>query len=163
MASTIIRRNGAFEDDGRYIEDDAQLPASGPVTVSLSRMRTEMKALVARGGVGLRLSPDESIDDVKGVLRQHTVPLIEVRFDKFGDGRGYTLARLLRSRVGYHGELRAVGDVLPDQLLYLARCGFDSFALKAGKSVDQALAAFHDFSVFYQPAEDQPQPLWRSA
>lgn len=163
MARTIIRRDGAFEDASLFIEDDAPLPLEGPVTVSLSRMRSDIKPLLNRGNVGLRLAPDEDIEEVKAVLRQHTVPIIEVRFDKFADGRGYTLARLLRSRVGYHGELRAVGDVLPDQLLYLARCGFDSFALKEGKSSEQALASLRDFSLFYQPAEDQPHPLWRSA
>jgi len=89
------------------------------------------------------------------------VSLVAIELPKFTDGRGYSLARLLRDRFGYQGELRAVGHVLRDQLLYLARCGFDTFVLAEGKSLDDGLAAFEDFSVTYQPAADHDQPIWR--
>ena len=91
------------------------------------------------------------------------VTLLAVEFPKFTDGRGYSIARILRDRYGYTGELRAVGDVLHDQLLFMARCGFDAFELKAGKDIDGALAAFDAFSVYYQGAADEPEPLWRRA
>jgi len=84
-----------------------------------------------------------------------------VSFPVFTDGRGYSIARLLRDRHGWTGELRAVGDVLRDQLFALARCGFDSFALRAGQDVQASLAAFGDFSVRYQSATDEPMPLFR--
>jgi uncharacterized protein (DUF934 family) len=64
--------------------------------------------------------------------------LIAVRFPKFGDGRGYSIARLLRERYGYRGELRAVGDVLRDQLLFMKRSGFDSFSLREDQDPDEA-------------------------
>ena len=79
--------------------------------------------------------------------------LIAVRFPKFTDGRGYSIARVLR-RLGWQGELRAVGDVLRDQLFYMTRCGFDAFALRADQDAQAALTAFSDFSAPYQPAID---------
>jgi uncharacterized protein (DUF934 family) len=84
-----------------------------------------------------------------------------VRFASFTDGRGYSLARMLRERYGYRGELRAIGDVLRDQIYYLSRCGFDAFALRADQKPEQALAALDDFSEAYQTSVDRPHPLFR--
>jgi len=89
------------------------------------------------------------------------LPLIAVDFPKFGDGRGYSTARLLREKYRYTGELRAIGEILRDQLYYLRQCGFDTFALSPGRSVAQALAAFDDFSDNYQATVAQPVPLFR--
>ena len=88
------------------------------------------------------------------------IALVAIRFPAFTDGRGYSTARLLRQRHGWTGELRAVGDVLRDQMFYLARCGFDTFDLKDGESVAEALAGFGDFSEAYQSAADRG-PLFR--
>jgi uncharacterized protein (DUF934 family) len=74
---------------------------------------------------------------------------VEVHFPKFGDGRGYSLARLLR-RHGYRGELRAVGQFTRDHLLFMERVGFDAFELREGEDAAEALGAFHDFSDAYQ-------------
>jgi uncharacterized protein (DUF934 family) len=87
--------------------------------------------------------------------------LVAVHFPKFTDGRGYSTARLLHERLGWQGELRAMGDVLRDQLFLMARCGFDSFALRDDQDPQAALSAFRDFSVRYQSATDEPQPLFR--
>jgi uncharacterized protein (DUF934 family) len=87
--------------------------------------------------------------------------LVAVNFPQFTDGRGYSSARLLRERYGWRGELRAIGDVFRDQLFYLARCGFDAFALRQGEDAQAALAAFDDFSDAYQTAADRPLPLFR--
>jgi uncharacterized protein (DUF934 family) len=87
--------------------------------------------------------------------------LIAVNFPQSGDGRGYTLARLLRERFGYRGELRAVGDVIRDNLFYLAQCGFDAFELAATADLDAALASLADFTESYQTSVAQPQPLFR--
>ncbi len=102
-------------------------------------------------------SPEESIlrlepgDDPEKFLRDlASVDRIEIRFPKFGDGRGYSLARLLRSRYGYRGELRAVGELTRDHLRFLERVGFDAFELREGEDAHEALAAFEDFSVSYQ-------------
>jgi uncharacterized protein (DUF934 family) len=87
--------------------------------------------------------------------------VIAIEFARFSDGRGYSLARLLRSRYGYRGEIRAIGDVLRDQLYYLRRVGFDAFELRADQDAAGALAALADFSESYQAAADQPVPLFR--
>ena len=87
--------------------------------------------------------------------------MVAIAFPVFTDGRGYSLARLVRERLGFRGELRAVGDVQRDQIFYLLRCGFDAFALGAGKQLDEALGAFEDFTEAYQAGADQPIPLYR--
>ena len=94
----------------------------------------------------LRLEPadDPASISLEGVAR------VEVNFPKFGDGRGYSIARLLRERYGYRGELRAVGHITRDLLLFLESCGFDAFALRDGEDPQEALASFEDFSHSYQ-------------
>jgi uncharacterized protein (DUF934 family) len=87
--------------------------------------------------------------------------VIAVHFPKFGDGRGYSIGRLLRERHGYKGELRAVGDVARDHLQAMAHCGFDAFQLREGEDPREALKAFDDFSDSYQATAAQPQPLFR--
>jgi uncharacterized protein (DUF934 family) len=87
--------------------------------------------------------------------------VIAVNFPKFTDGRGFSAARLLRERYGYQGELRAIGDVLRDQLQELERCGFDAFLLRADQDVQSALHAFADLSDQYQTSALQPLPLFR--
>lgn len=89
------------------------------------------------------------------------VSLIAVEFPQFTDGRGYSIARLLRERYGYKGELRAVGEVLRDNLFYLSRCGFDSFALSDQTRLDEAIEALSTFSEAYQASVERPQPLFR--
>jgi uncharacterized protein (DUF934 family) len=89
------------------------------------------------------------------------IPVVAIQFARFNDGRGYSIARLLRQRYGYRGELRAIGDVLRDQLFYMKRVGFDAFELRADQDVETALHAFGDFSETYQAAVDQPIPLFR--
>ena len=87
--------------------------------------------------------------------------VIAVNFPRFGDGRGYSIARLLRERYGYKGELRAVGEVARDNLYFMAQCGFDAFQLREGEDPQEALGAFGDFSEAYQATAAQPQPLFR--
>jgi len=86
---------------------------------------------------------------------------IAVNFPKLGDGRGYSIARLLRERYGYRGELRAVGEVARDQLHAMAQCGFDTFELRAGEDPQEALAAFGEIGEAYQASAAQPVPLFR--
>lgn len=90
-----------------------------------------------------------------------SAPLIAIDFPVFTDGRGYSTARLLRERYGYQGEIRAVGDVLIDQLFYLSRCGFDAFSLREDQIVEDALRALKTFSRSYQPGVDSSEPLFR--
>jgi uncharacterized protein (DUF934 family) len=87
--------------------------------------------------------------------------VIAVNFPKYGDGRGYSIGRLLRERYGYKGELRAVGVVARDHLQQMAQCGFDAFLLREGEDAQEALTAFDDFSEAYQASAAQPLPLFR--
>jgi uncharacterized protein (DUF934 family) len=91
----------------------------------------------------------------------HSFALIALNFPVFSDGRAYSSARELRSNFMFKGELRAIGDVLRDQLFYMARCGFDAFVLREDQDIDSALAAFADFQEGYQVSVDKPQPLFR--
>ncbi|WP_136246688.1 DUF934 domain-containing protein [Halomonas borealis] len=88
-------------------------------------------------------------------------PLVAIDFPKFTDGRGYSIARLLRERHGYSGQVRAIGDVLIDQLFYLSRCGFDAFSLREDQVIEDALNALNTFSRSYQPGTDEAEPLFR--
>jgi uncharacterized protein (DUF934 family) len=155
----VIKQRQIVEDGWELCAPDAPLPPTGDVIVSLAQWNAAEGSFGDRvGQVGLRLRSEETPDQIKALDR---APLIAVEFPKFVDGRGYSSARLLRERFHYRGELRAVGEVLRDQLFYMARCGFDSFALKAGKDIQGALSAFDDFSVSYQAASDDPRPLFR--
>jgi uncharacterized protein (DUF934 family) len=96
----------------------------------------------------LRLEPTD--DPAKVADQLAAVSRVEINFPKFGDGRGYSLARLLRTRYGYKGELRAVGHITRDHLYFMERVGFDAYELREGEDAEAALAAFRDFSVSYQ-------------
>ena len=110
--------------------------------------------------IGLLLQFDERVEDVAADLDYFVI--IAVAFPKFVDGRGYSTASLLRQRYKYQGELRAVGDVLHDQLFFMQRVGFDSYALKDGKNAVYAIeAGFSPFSEAYQTSTTQPQPYFR--
>jgi uncharacterized protein (DUF934 family) len=110
-------------------------------------------------GEVIRLEPQD--DPAAIAARLQNVSLIEINFPKFGDGRGFSIARLLRERYGYKGELRAVGQVARDHLHYMEQCGFDAFLLRDGEDVAEALAAFDDFSEHYQTTVAQPVPLFK--
>ncbi|MEN9478522.1 MAG: hypothetical protein RLZZ300_2663 [Pseudomonadota bacterium] len=132
----------------------------GDVIFPLAVWQARKDEIVSRPTIGLLLQPADRVEDVAGELASFN--LIAVNFPKFVDGRGYSTAALLRQRYGYTGELRAVGDVLHDQLFFMRRVGFDSYALKEGKSLDYAIAAgFKPFTEAYQGATDQAQPHFR--
>lgn len=155
----VIKDREIVDDGWRWLPPDAELPESGDVIVSLARWNERHDSLLARPGkVGLLLKSEEGPEEIQALDQ---LSLIAIEFPRFTDGRGYTSARLLRERFRFRGELRAVGDVLRDQLFYMARCGINSFALKAGKDLEGALEAFRDFSVTYQAAADDPRPLFR--
>ena len=98
----------------------------------------------------IRLEPGDDPAAVAHELAGAT--RVEVNFPKFGDGRGYSIAKLLRNRYGYRGELRAVGHITRDHLYFMERVGFDAFELREGEDAAEALAAFATFSASYQRA-----------
>ena len=107
----------------------------------------------------LVLEPTDDPALVAASLAQARV--VAVRFPKFGDGRSFSLGRLLRERYGYKGELRAVGEVVRDHLFYMESCGFDAFLLRDGEDAEDALGGFADFSEAYAASVARPQPLFR--
>lgn len=105
----------------------------------------------------VRLEPGDDARDLIPHLGR--IQLVEVNFPVFSDGRGYSAARILRE-AGYQGELRAVGDVLVDQLAYLRRCGFDAFAPEVPLDPADAENAFGRYAEVYQPTTDGRAPIW---
>ena len=155
----VIKDRQIVDDDWQLLPAGASIPDAGDVIIGVAEWNADPDAYARRAGrTGVRLQSDELPEEIVSLER---LPLIAIEFPKFGDGRGYSSARLLRDRHQYRGELRAVGEVLRDQLFYMTRCGFDSFALKAGKDIEGALSAFDDFSVTYQAGADDPRPLFR--
>ncbi|GGD04505.1 DUF934 domain-containing protein [Halopseudomonas salina] len=117
-------------------------------------------ALKARdGGLGVWLNSDEEVEAIADDLEHFQV--VALNFPVFSDGRSYSNARLLRDRYGYKGEVRAIGDVLRDQLFLMKRCGFDAYVIREDRNAEEALQSLKDFSEVYQAATDQPQPLFR--
>jgi len=140
--------------------ETVELP-SGDTIFPLAVWQARRAEITGRGArAGLLLQPGERVEDIAADLGHFAV--IAVNFPKFADGRGYSTASLLRQRYRYHGELRAVGDVLHDQLFFMRRVGFNSYALKDGKDAARALAeGFKGFSDSYQASASQPQPHFR--
>jgi len=156
----IKDRQVATDDPWTLIDDGEHVPSSGDVIVGLHRFLADESELRARKDrFGVRVDPTDELDQL--ATRLEGVSIIAIHFPKFADGRGYTKARLLRERHGFEGEMRAVGDVLADQLYYMQRCGIDTFALKDGKNPELAIACLSDLSVRYQGAVDEPKPLYR--
>ncbi len=163
---TLIDRNGPiadgwtwFQADGEATPGSAAGATSRRLILSLAQWPLHADALAAAGAnLGICLEPADEPGAIVPLFDR--IELVAVRFPAFTDGRGYSTARLLRQRHGWQGELRAVGDVLRDQMFYLARCGFDTFDLKDGESVADALRGFGDFSEVYQAAADRG-PLFR--
>lgn len=120
-----------------------------PAIVTLAQwLQWRTEGLQPHAEMGIWLDPDDLFEALTPDLQR--IGLIAVNFPVFTDGRGYSVARLLRERLNYTAELRAIGDILRDQLYFLRRCGFDAFALRADQDIDDALRAFDDYSVQYQ-------------
>ena len=166
-----IIKNGLVQNDPwkvlKLIDHEspecARLPV-GPLLVPVSVWRARRACLIAREyehgwPLGVWLAADEDPELIAGDIDDFTV--IGVEFNKFTDGRGYSTARLLRERYGYDGELRALGDILRDQLFFLRRVGFDAFSVRADKNIDAALAGLYDFTAAFQSAVDPGLKLYR--
>jgi uncharacterized protein (DUF934 family) len=159
----IIKNNEVIDETWHLLPKDTSfddLSNCDDLIVPLALWREHGHALEARdGGLGVWLDSDEEAEEIGADVGKFQV--IALNFPAFTDGRSYSNARLLRDRYGYKGELRAIGDVLRDQLFYLHRCGFDAFAIRADKDPYEALEGLKDFSVTYQAATDEPLPLFR--
>ena len=127
-----------------------------PVRVYLDALRRDAAAL---DKTGAWIPPDADFEEWAHEL--HRAPVIAIDFPSFRDGRGLSIGVILRTRFGYRGELRAIGDVLRDQLEYMRRCGFNAFAVRADKSLNDALKGFSEITVRYQGVVGDPTPLFR--
>jgi len=129
------------------------IPSEGAVIVNLEQWRTHRDELLKRGTpLGIRLHSDQAPELIADDLPHLAVVALE--FPKFRDGRAYSYARLLRERYGFKGELRAVGEVLLEQLFFMLRTGFDAFEILSTDPLKDYRTAVADFSVWYQPAAD---------
>lgn len=161
----IIKNKAIVADDWtvlRLQENEAAESVhvtAGKVIVPLKVWQAQRDALQQRKEIGVWLASDERPEELKEDIGKFAV--IAVNFPKFSDGRGYSIAFNLRARLGYTGELRAIGDVLRDQLFYMQRVGFDAFAPRPDRKIEDALKGLSDFSEVYQTSFDPKLPLFR--
>jgi len=149
----LLKNGKRVDDPWIHVPDEVAIPAAGPVIVGLKRWREERDALIKRKDpVGVRLRSDHTAGDVADDLEH--LGVVALAFPVFKDGRAYTNARRLRERHGYTGEIRAIGNVLRDQYLFLLRCGFDALEVGDGETEADWERATGAVSVFYQPAAD---------
>jgi len=160
--SQIIKDGQIVENDWQLIEaaeEGTTAVPAGKVIVPMSVWQEQKADLTGRGDLGVWLDSADEPEAIADELANFEV--IAINFPAFTDGRGYSYARLLRERFNYAGEIRAIGDVFQDMLHYQNRCGFNAFALKEGKDINKALAGLKTIGESYQPAVDEPQPLFR--
>lgn len=153
----LLKNGEVVDDPWTPLPEDGELTAEGDVVVTLEQWQGSRAELLARNGrLGLRLRSDQSPAQLAEDLEHFA--LIALEFPRFGDGRAYSYARLLRERYGFEGELRAVGNVLRDQLFFMLRCGFDAFEVAHDNAVAAWQEAVSEISVLYQPTGDGRRP-----
>lgn len=163
---TLIKQGQVVEDTWQKVEMDAGLDSvegadtAQQIIVPLAMWLAEKDTLA---GIGKTIGVWLDSEDDPYLLSEDvgTLPLIALNFPSFRDGRAFSSAAILRERLGYKGELRAIGEVLRDQLFYMDQCGFDSYELSEGVSVESALSAFNDFHTSYASTVTEPTPLFR--
>jgi len=161
MTNTILHDGEIAQDDWVVLEDGRTeiAAAGGKVIVTLARWRAEREALLARhAAVGVLVPNTADIEAVFPEIGDR--PLIALQFPAFADGRALSQAVVLRKRLGFRGELRAVGDVIRDLVFWLGRCGFDSIVPRKDQSPEACREALNEFTVAYQAAADDHTPVW---
>lgn len=160
----IIKLDGSVHNDewqvvARPADGESLVVPEGPALVPVDLWLAGREHFANRSDIGVWFEGHDEPETLDGLVNE--LPLIAVNFPKFADGRGYSIARLLRERYGFRNELRAIGDVLLDQLQFMKRCGFDSFALRDDKDPAKAARCLNFFSQNYQAATDNNTPLFR--
>jgi len=150
----VVDRNGPIADKWTRIADDAPVPQGASVIVSFARLKSEHNSLFsAAAGVGVDIPSDTKLDELEPFLPR--LGLIVVRFATMRDGRVFSAGRLLREQYGYGADMRAVGDFIPDQALFLLRCGFTSFEVADNFPVDSLKRSVAAYTAWYQRATDR--------
>ncbi|UFX44568.1 DUF934 domain-containing protein [Bradyrhizobium sp. 41S5] len=149
----LVKQGRLTTDLFVHVADGAELPGDGAVLVTAERFLADPKALLRRPGkLGVIWPNNRNLDELVPYLdRLASVALV---FPTFRDGRAYSQARLLRERYGYDGELRATGQILRDQFVFMTRAGFDAFEVKKDADADAFAQTMKRYSVFYQPTGD---------
>ncbi|NPU64958.1 DUF934 domain-containing protein [Bradyrhizobium sp. 83012] len=150
----LVKGGHIIADAFVRLTDDAELPAQGAILVSETRFLAGPEALAGRtsGKLGVIWPNNRDVDDLVPYLDR--LALVALVFPSFRDGRAYTQARLLRERYSYRGELRATGQVLRDQFVFMLRAGFDAFDVKKQADAEAFTETVKRYSVFYQPTGD---------
>lgn len=147
----LIKNGAVAEDTYTAVADDAALP-DGAVIVSLKRLRADRDALLSRNQpLGVKLTSEESPESISDLER---LSLVVLEFPKFRDGRPFSWARILRTRLKFEGEIRATGDYLYDQIAYLKRVGVDAFELPPSVTPELFQRALTEMTYVYQPSAD---------
>ncbi|MCP5432150.1 MAG: DUF934 domain-containing protein [Alphaproteobacteria bacterium] len=149
----LIRHGLPAREDFAAVGSEDALP-EGAVIVPFARYRAEREALLARNApLGVRIEPGERVEELSDDLPRLAV--IALAFPQFKDGRAFSSARLLRERLGYKGEIRAVGNVLRDQIFFMSRVGFTAFEVEKDKDAAAFAETMAEFSQVYQPSSDR--------
>lgn len=157
----LVKNGAVVADAYAMLADDAPVPEQGAIIVSAVRLLAEGETICARRApVGVLWPNNRDVGELAPFLDR--LALIALVFPKFRDGRAYTQARMLRERYGYRGEMRATGQVLRDQFLFMQRAGFDSFDVIKEADADNFARAVARYSVFYQPASDGRTSAFRA-
>ena len=163
----IIKDKAVVTDDWTVLKlaegetPEAVAVPAGKFIVPLTVWEAQRSSLKKRSDIGVWIASHERPEVLKEDVAQ--LPVIAVDFPKFSDGRGFSIAYNLRTRLGHTGELRAIGDVLRDQMFYMQRVGFNAFATREDRNIHDALKSLSDFSEAYQAAWDRKMPLYRRA
>ena len=149
----LVKGGKITGDAFTHVADGAEVPADGSVLVSAARFLENPEALLGRAGkVGVIWPNNRDVDDVVAYLDR--LGVVALVFPTFRDGRAYSQARLLRERYLYRGELRATGQILRDQFVFMLRAGFDAFEVKKQADAEAFAQTVRRYSVFYQPTGD---------
>ncbi|MGB2172912.1 MAG: DUF934 domain-containing protein [Porticoccaceae bacterium] len=156
----VLKDNSVIEDSWIILDESSETIPEGDILLTYAQWQDHLDDLSSHNGkLGVIIEGNAEIEDIVGPLLN--LPLIAVNFPKFADGRGFSVARLLRERYNYQGEIRAVGGFIRDQLYLLSRCGFNAFKFSDDTDITKAANSLQDFTETYQVSAEQKNPLFR--
>ena len=156
----IIKNGTAVADHWQVVSKETSALPEGSHLILPLTLWLALEPELSREDIAVWFDSDE-FPDAAWTDKLKKLPLIAIHFPIFTDGRGFTIARLLRQRFDYQGEIRAFGHVLREQMCYMRRCGFNSFVLAEHIDLEAAVESLNDFTEYYQTSVDQPEPLFR--
>ena len=156
----LLKDKRVIDDTWTIPDTDSQSLPDGDILLTYSQWQTFSEQLESHSGqIGVVIEGNAEIEDIIDPLLK--LPLIAINFPKFADGRGFSLATLLRERYNFNGEIRAVGGFIRDQLYLLSRCGFNAFKFSEDTDLSEAAKSLEDFTETYQVSANQEEPLFR--